>query len=47
MRNILLFAISALVMGLVLIAGEVNKMVNDQPDYQAYTRPRINMEEMK
>ncbi len=47
MKNFALFAIAFLTMAMVLLAGEVSKMRKDQPDYQAYTRPKVNLEEMK
>ncbi len=47
MKNFTLFIIAFLTVGLVLLAGEVGKTRKDQPDYQAYTRPKINLEDMK
>jgi 1,4-dihydroxy-2-naphthoate octaprenyltransferase len=44
MKNFVLFILSFLTMAAIMISME---MSNEQPDYQAYTKPRINLEEMK
>lgn len=49
MRNLVLFVLGFIVVACAMLMVEAGKMRTEshQPDYQAYTRPRINMEDMK
>jgi hypothetical protein len=44
MKNFALFIFASLTVAAIMIPME---MSNEHPDYQAYTRPKTNMEGMK
>lgn len=47
MKNITIFLIAFFTVAFVLFMGEAGKMKREQHDYQGYSKPRVNLEEVK